>query len=71
MLCYETLPVATIKVKTVQEDCPVHAYHLSSTWNLKIALKWKESTAEAKGGLFPEGLISTIGKNNIGSLYYF
>lgn len=64
VLCYETLPVATIKFKTVQKDCPRHAYHLSSTWNFKIAFKWKESTTEAKGGLFTERSISTIGKNN-------
>lgn len=46
----------------------MHPSHLSSTWNLKIAFKWKESTAEAKGGLFTEGSISTIGKNNRASL---
>lgn len=64
MLCYETLPLATIKLKTVQKDCPTHPYHLSSTWNLKITFNWKESMAEAKGGLFTEGSISTVGKNN-------
>lgn len=64
VLCYETLPVGTIKLKTVQKDCPMHPYHLSSTWNCKIPFKWKESMAEAKGGLFTGGSISAVGKNN-------